>query len=89
MCPFDGEALDVSAIFREANERIRATARELGLGSAVPFICECPDRGCTDFVRLDVREYDALRGDRGSLVALPGHTEPTEPVGSSPFSPGA
>ena len=40
--------------------------------SPIPFLCECDDDGCGDFVRLTLPDYDDLR-DRGLYLVSPGH----------------
>jgi hypothetical protein len=47
--------------FREANERIEATADQMALLGRVPFICECADPSCTEIVRLSLLEYEDVR----------------------------
>jgi hypothetical protein len=46
--------------FREANERIEATAYNTRLLGPVPFICECANPDCTEIVRLELDEYEAV-----------------------------
>jgi hypothetical protein len=63
------------ATFREANERIRRTQRELGLpGDRVPFLCECDDPQCRVPILLTEGEYERVRGDSTCFVVLAGHT---------------
>jgi hypothetical protein len=40
------------ASFREANEKIEATAYTVELPGRVPFICECFDATCMEIIRL-------------------------------------
>jgi len=47
--------------FREANERIEAAADKMDLVGPVPFICECPDRTCTQIVRVTLDGYEDVR----------------------------
>jgi hypothetical protein len=62
------------ATFREANERVRAAADELGLGDGLlPFICECADPSCTDVVLLDRDAYTGIRADPRHFMNVPGH----------------
>jgi hypothetical protein len=60
-------------VFRQANERIAASARELGLEHRIPFLCECSDSRCTRPIRLDLDFYEGTRADSGRYLALPGH----------------
>lgn len=61
------------AIFRDANERIRDAAREYAVTEAVPFICECAAATCTEIVRLQLPEYEAVRADPVCFINAPGH----------------
>jgi hypothetical protein len=64
------------ALFREVNEAIERIASEHGDDPHLyEFLCECSDRGCTDPVRLTIREYEQVRakGDRFAIVA--GHED--------------
>jgi hypothetical protein len=47
------------ATFRDANERIRASAVEYQIGDSLPIICECADPTCTAVIK----EFDT-RADR-------------------------
>ena len=60
--------------FRDANERIEQAAEELAPDlPAVPFICECPDRACTEIVRLGLTEYETVRARGEWFFVAPGH----------------
>jgi hypothetical protein len=62
------------ALFRELNERVRASAKSIGIESGdVPFICECADRTCTAVVVLDLDRYAALRENPRRFLTAPGH----------------
>jgi hypothetical protein len=58
----------------EANERIRATQVELGLGDGdrLPFLCECDDVTCRVLIRLTADEYGDMRA-AGHRVCVVGH----------------
>ena len=60
--------------FRLANERIRAAAEEHGFPDTIPFLCECPDEGCTEIVRLTREQYARVRTNPRLFVNAPGHT---------------
>jgi hypothetical protein len=62
----------VTRAFRQANERIAAKAVGLHFVARVPFICECNDPACREFVLLRAEDYRVLRR-RGRNVTLPGH----------------
>jgi hypothetical protein len=59
----------------EANERIRATQRELGLGDGdrLPFLCECDDVGCRALIRLTSAEYAEARASSERYLVVEGH----------------
>jgi hypothetical protein len=65
-----------SDLFRCVNERIvdlaapLMTAREL-----LWLICECPNDGCTQTMRMTRREYDAMRVQPGLYALVPGHEQ--------------
>jgi hypothetical protein len=73
--PVAAELARNDAIFREANERIAATAEELGLadGGLLPFICECADVSCTVIVQLSAAEYRAVRKQPTQFLYTRGH----------------
>jgi hypothetical protein len=60
-------------VFRQTNERIAASAHELGLKHRVPFLCECSDTRCTRPIRLDLAVYEGIRADSAHYLAIPGH----------------
>jgi hypothetical protein len=69
--------------FRAANENIETAAEEMGLDGEVPFICECPDRGCTQIVRLTLAAYAEVRGHPRHFFTVPGHESTTVQDGAS------
>jgi hypothetical protein len=81
MAEGDGSAISAErvarndAVFREANEGIRAVAgqTELDETELVPFICECADVHCTEIVQLSTVEYEAVRSDPTRFLKAPGH----------------
>jgi hypothetical protein len=60
-------------VFRKANERIAAKARELGMDSPIPFLCECSDRCCLGRVPLLIEEYVEARAAPQRYVTMAGH----------------
>jgi hypothetical protein len=69
-----------SEVVRLQNARIAAAARvhHFGSRSPVPFVCECDDGECHEFVTLTLPEYEAHREEDAALLA-PGHaTAPTD-----------
>ena len=61
------------AAFRAANEHIAKAAAEIRVGGALPFICECANRECSEIVLLSMREYEAVRSDSRHFFNVPGH----------------
>jgi hypothetical protein len=47
--------------FRDANERVGATARRLEIEEALPFICECGRTECTTVIRVLPADYERVR----------------------------
>jgi hypothetical protein len=68
------------AIFREANERIRAIRTELSIDGKTPFFCECDDTSCRELVLLELHEYEAVRAEPASFLIVPGHPHDSGPV---------
>jgi hypothetical protein len=67
--------------FRLANEQIDRARIELGFdGDAVPFLCECPDRSCTEVLALAPDEYAHARANGDRFILLPGHVPEDEEV---------
>jgi hypothetical protein len=69
-----------------ANERIRETQADLGLGDGdrLPFLCECDDVRCRTLVRLTVAEYRGVRATAGRGVVIDGHPHNGRVVSSGP-----
>lgn len=63
----------VSAIFREANERIREAAEQHAMAHGIPFLCECPKPECTEIVQLSMTEYEAIRAQPSRFLQMPQH----------------
>ena len=59
--------------FRSANESIAAKARELGMESPIPFLCECSDSRCLGRVPLSLAEYEEARAAPKRYVTMAGH----------------
>jgi hypothetical protein len=62
-------------LFREVNERVREVAPLLGAREEGEFLCECGDEACTETIRLDVEEYEAVRASPHRFVMVPGHQD--------------
>jgi hypothetical protein len=60
--------------FRRANERITTTAEEMREDfGALPLICECPARDCTEIARVTADEYEEVRATGRTFLVVPGH----------------
>jgi hypothetical protein len=69
------------ARFREANEKIRARALELGVQEPrSPYLCECDDGRCTAVILLTAEEYEQVRSRPRQFVLVPGHQTPNDRV---------
>ena len=67
-----GSGAGATAAARDANDRIAAKAQRLRFGARVPFLCECGDAGCRDFVLLLPQDFAGRRAG-GASVTLAGH----------------
>jgi hypothetical protein len=74
---------ETQARFREANERIEATAYNTQLLGPVPFICECANADCTEIVRLELDEYESARQNPRRFFVEPGHARPAVAAGAA------
>jgi hypothetical protein len=71
-----------NARFRDANERIRDRADELGVEmERIPFLCECPLEECMEIVHLTPDEYAAVRQNATWFMTAVGHEGAEQPVG--------
>jgi hypothetical protein len=61
-------------VFRSANERVAAKARELEVRSPIPFLCECSDTRCFRHIPLTLEEYDDTAAGPPRYLIVPGHT---------------
>jgi uncharacterized Zn finger protein (UPF0148 family) len=76
--PESGERLERIAknesLFREVNERIKATAAASRFPDEVTgFVCECGRKDCTDTISLAPGDYESLRAEAAHFAVLPGH----------------
>jgi hypothetical protein len=64
-----------SELVRSQNARIAAAAHvhRFGTQSRVPFVCECDDHDCREFVPVTLPEY-SLRCEEGTPLLAPGHS---------------
>jgi hypothetical protein len=61
------------SIFRRANEQLEERFREFGARGLTPFLCECGDMACTQVIRLNLDEYEAVRTEGARFAIVPGH----------------
>ncbi len=60
--------------FRDANESIEREAEALvPCAEQVPFVCECPDPGCTSIALLSFVDYEIVRSRGDWFLAVLGH----------------
>jgi hypothetical protein len=63
----------VTQAAREANRQIAEKALRLHFHARVPFVCECSDPDCREFVLLLPQEYADARRDSRAHITLPDH----------------
>lgn len=61
-------------VFRNANEKVAAKARELEVRAAIPFLCECSDTRCFSHIPLTLDEYDDSGAGPQHYLIVPGHS---------------
>lgn len=71
------------SVFREANERIEVGAEGAAIFGAVPFICECPRRACTEIVRLTLDQYEDVRAVSVRFFTIRGHQDIATEAGAA------
>ena len=60
-------------VFREANERIAETARELERQQPMPFLCDCSNKRCFMHMLLTLEQYGGARADPQRYLTIAGH----------------
>ena len=69
------------ATFREANEHIRMTERQLDPPlERAPYLCECDDVHCREPILLTAAEYERVRDDGATFAIVSGHSSDGEVV---------
>jgi hypothetical protein len=61
--------------FRDANERIEATADRMQFAGLIPFVCECPRESCAELTRLTLEEYEEIRQHPRRFFTAPDHQD--------------
>jgi hypothetical protein len=73
---------EAQVVFRNANESIQASADHAAIFGSIPFICECPNRNCTEIVQLSFDQYDAIRQHPTRFFNLTGHERSSVEAGA-------
>jgi hypothetical protein len=73
---------EAQVAFRDANERIQASADGFAIHGDIPFICECPDGDCMEPVRLTFDQYDAIRQHPTRFFNITGHERSSVETGA-------
>lgn len=60
-------------VFRDANERIEQSARQLAVGDPLPFVCECGEENCRELIHLSADEYEGVRSHGSRFLVARGH----------------
>jgi hypothetical protein len=65
------------SLFREGNERLGGLRAAAG-PPEVPtkFHCECGQETCTEWIWINVSEYEAVRSQDDRFAVVPGHETP-------------
>lgn len=66
---------EVQAFYRHVNERIAAVSARLEPGGRLEILCECGEAGCTERVRIDAHEYEAIRSQPTHFALVAGHED--------------
>src|ERR1700710_3069525 len=73
------------ALFRDANESVRAVQEDLGIPEGrMPFLCECDDPECRSVIRMTQAAYEEMRSDPHRFVIAPGHPSTGDVVDQHP-----
>ena len=66
------------ALFRTVNEQIESLGQ--GLASLAPrpmtIVCECGELACAQQIRVQLEDYERIRGDGTLFFVVPGHEIP-------------
>lgn len=71
------EAARSESLFRDSNERFRRIALTYRFEQEdhLPFVCECADPGCFEYVMLGLGDYDRMRAHPSWFLLVAGHEE--------------
>ena len=62
---------------RDVNRRIEEGAKLHGVGSAMPFHCECAQDVCLEKIELDAQTYEPILNERYRFMVVPDHVVPS------------
>jgi hypothetical protein len=74
---FASRAARNEEIVRGVNRQIEAAAQLHGVGSAMPFHCECAKPSCLEKIDLDARAYEPILAERYRFLVVPDHVVPS------------
>ena len=61
------------ALFREVNEQIDTLNNAGAQAKSLPVVCECGSSSCTDVIRIERSDYEAVRAHPERFLIKPGH----------------
>jgi len=64
---------EAQVAFRNANEKIQASADGSAIYGNIPFVCECADGRCMEIVNLSFDQYEAIRQHPTRFFNITGH----------------
>ena len=74
---FASRAARNEEVVRDVNRRIEEGAKLHGVGSAMPFHCECAQDVCLEKIDLDARAYEPILNERYRFMVVPDHVVPS------------
>ena len=60
-------------LFREVNEQVESLSTASSPGQSFPAVCECGSGECSDVIRIDWADYEAVRAHAERFLVTPGH----------------
>jgi hypothetical protein len=65
----------IQAFYRDVNERIATISRGFDATARLEILCECGEASCTERVRIENDDYEAVRGRPTHFAVLDGHQD--------------
>ena len=65
----------IQAFYRDVNERIAAISRGFDATARLEILCECGAATCTERVRIEDADYEAVRSRPTYFAVLDGHQD--------------